>query len=104
MVNIRKYRGLAGITQEELSQKVNLSRQFICFLESDECKKMTNETAEKISSVLNCEVIDLYGLDNLVIEPKNEKQAINLIKLIFSSYIKDEESKNQLIETLKGEL
>lgn len=100
MINIKKYRGLIGITQEELSQKVNLSRQFVCFLESDECKKMTYETASKISKVLNCSVLDLYGLDNLIIKPENDEESIKFIRLLVESLIKNEELKTKLTELL----
>ena len=103
MLNIKKYRGLAGISQQELGDRVGLTRQSICMIESSECNHITFENAKKISEVLNCSVFDLYGLDNLRYLPENDEQVSKLIKLIFTLF-KDENNKKELINTLQKEL
>lgn len=55
---IRTGREKAGLSQEELAEKVNLTRNYIGMIERAE-KKITIETLAKIAKALKCRVRDL---------------------------------------------
>lgn len=55
---IRVARKKAGLSQEELAEKVNLTRNYIGTIERAE-RKITLETLAKIAKVLKCRVRDL---------------------------------------------
>lgn len=102
MNNIKKFRGLLGISQQELGEKVGLTKASICLLERPECHSITEANAIKISKVLNCSVIELYGMDNLKFRPKDDTQKIQLIKIIYDA-IENDEIRNNLMKELVGE-
>lgn len=104
MINIKKYRGLAGLNQKELAKKLGITRQYVCAIESSNTHNINPEIIKKICNVLNnCTILDLYGIDNLKYEPENDEQAIKFIILIFNSYIKDKDNKEKLIKLLEKE-
>lgn len=55
---IRVARKKAGLSQEELAEKVNLTRNYIGTIERAE-RKITLETLAKIAKALKCRVRDL---------------------------------------------
>jgi transcriptional regulator with XRE-family HTH domain len=55
---IRTGRKRAGLSQEELAEKVNVTRNYIGMIERAE-KKITLETLAKIAKALKCRVRDL---------------------------------------------
>lgn len=92
MNNIRKFRGLAGLTQKELAEKTGIARCFISVLESSECP-VSLKTAEKISKVLNCSKIELLATDNLKLQPKNDEEKILIIKTIYETLSEEGKAK-----------
>lgn len=57
---IKYYRELNHITQEELSQKSNVSRTIISGLENGTLDVTTNTTMEKISEALGVGIVELF--------------------------------------------
>lgn len=55
---IRVERKKAGLSQEELAEKVNLTRNYVGSIERAE-RKITLETLAKIAKVLKCRIRDL---------------------------------------------
>ena len=88
MNNIRKFRGLAGLTQKELSEAVGINRCFISFMETSECP-VSLKTAEKLSQVLNCSKIELLGTDNFKLEPTSDEEKLFVIKMLYESLSED---------------
>lgn len=60
-LNIKKYREAQGLTQDELSLKVNLSRQRISDLERLEDVNCSIATLKSLADVLQCNVDDLLS-------------------------------------------
>lgn len=58
--NIRVYRRLHGLTQEELAYKVNVSKNFIACLEKGKYF-LTADTLVNLCNTLNCKVSDLFN-------------------------------------------
>lgn len=58
--NVRKYRKLAGLTQESLAEKTVLDRKFISEVENAK-KNVTVGTLAKIAKALKIKVADLFG-------------------------------------------
>jgi len=56
--NIRKFRRKAGITQEELAEKTDLSTTYIGYIEIGQ-KRPTLKVLNKIATVLKVKVKDL---------------------------------------------
>ena len=56
--NVRKYRGLEGISQEELGYRAGLHRTYIGMIERAE-KNITLLNMEKIANALNVEISQL---------------------------------------------
>lgn len=56
---IKKYRKLAGLTQEELAEKLKLSTKYIQFIETAN-RKPSLKTVYKIARVLGVKVQDLF--------------------------------------------
>ena len=57
--NIKRYRQLKGLSQEELSEKLDISQQTMSKIE---CGKnfLTSETLEKIPSILGVNLYELF--------------------------------------------
>ncbi|MFW6009280.1 MAG: helix-turn-helix transcriptional regulator [archaeon] len=60
--NIRKYRKKAGLSEEELGEKIGYSHRTISMLELNQYKNPRISLVLKIAKVLNCKVDDLYEL------------------------------------------
>lgn len=58
--NVRKYRKLAGFTQESLAEKTGLDRKFISEVENSK-KNVTVGTLAKIAKALKIKVGELFG-------------------------------------------
>lgn len=59
--NIKKYRILANITQEELAEKANYSYQFIRRIEASKTKKTFSlDTLITLTNALNINIVDLF--------------------------------------------
>ncbi len=57
---IKYYRELNNMTQEELSQKSDVSRTIISGLENGTLEVTTNTTMEKISKALGVGIVELF--------------------------------------------
>ena len=57
---IKEFREKQRMTQAELSQKANISRQKLIDLESGKESNTTIATLKKIASALRCTVTDLF--------------------------------------------
>ena len=57
---LKKVREEAGISQEELSKKSEVSRTIISELENDKTEVITNTTLEKLSRALGKKVSDIF--------------------------------------------
>lgn len=57
---IKYYIELNSMTQEELSQKSNVSRTIISGLENGTLEVTTNTTMEKISNALGVGIVELF--------------------------------------------
>ena len=60
--NIKKYRELKGLTQNELAEKVNLSREYIADIERG-LKNISLRKFYMIVDVLNIKCSDLINFD-----------------------------------------
>lgn len=58
--NVKKYRELAGLTQDELSQKSEVSRNTISSLETGSNTNVTYDTMIKIAGALNKKVATIF--------------------------------------------
>ncbi|MFR1647764.1 MAG: helix-turn-helix transcriptional regulator [Clostridia bacterium] len=58
--NVKKYRELAGFTQDELSQKSEVSRNTISSLETGSNTNVTYDTMIKIAGALNKKVATIF--------------------------------------------
>lgn len=61
--NVKKYRELAGLTQDELSQKSEVSRNTISSLETGSNTNVTYDTMIKIAGALNKKVATIFFED-----------------------------------------
>ncbi len=60
-INIKKYRELKNITQQQLADKSGLSMNYIAKIESQKMKKgFTIETAGRIADALNIDIRQLF--------------------------------------------
>ena len=82
MVNIKKYRGYFNMSQDDLAKKLGITRSMVCYLESKEIKDLSNEYKEKLCEIFDCNVIDLYGLDNFKELPSNDSEILTIIKFL----------------------
>ena len=60
---LREAREEAGLTQDELSKKSEVSRTIISELENFKTGVITNVTLEKLASALNKKVPDIFFID-----------------------------------------
>ena len=82
MKSIIKYRGKLGMTQKQLADKIGISRVRVVYLESDECRKLTNEIEEKLCNVFQINKFELLGIDNLRHIPETKEEALYEIELL----------------------
>ena len=60
--NIKKYREVLNLTQQELADKVGCSRQYINELENDSVRNISTKMLCSLASALNVKVDDLLFL------------------------------------------
>lgn len=60
MYRIKEKRLEMKMSQDELSQKANVSRAIISKLENDEEVVTSTETLKKLASALNCKVSEIF--------------------------------------------
>ena len=60
-INIKKYRELKNITQQQLADKIGMSMNYIAKIESQKMKKgFTIETIGRITEALNIDIRQLF--------------------------------------------
>ena len=85
--NIKKFRKMAGLSQEKLADKVGTTLQQISRLERDE-RKLTPEWAEKIAKALNIEPYKLLPSDWQPTQTNDiNKETLRLILKEIDSYL-----------------
>lgn len=100
MNNIKKYRGMFDMTQEELAKAVGVTRTLVIYWENPEYHNLKLKQAKKIAKIFDCSVIDLYGLDNFKIVPKTDEERLKVIEMLYNE-IESEETKEKLWDLLK---
>jgi transcriptional regulator with XRE-family HTH domain len=97
MKNIKKLRYQLGMTQQQLADKLGLTKSHISFLEKDSTRTISKCTVEKMADILGCSVSYLYGMENFKIEPETDEEKIEIINFLIenleSEELKDEFSK-----------
>lgn len=89
MENIKYYRKLKRISQKDLADKLGMTREYIVFLESNNCHSIGTKAAEKICNYFEIDVFDLFGIDIFKIIPKTKEQYEKVI-----SFLEKEKEKN----------
>lgn len=84
MVSIKKYRGLRNMSQTELADKIDISRQYMSTLESKEAT-ITVKQALKIAKALEISPVMLYEMDNFKVKPTTREEKEFIIKLLQDS-------------------
>lgn len=95
MNNIKKYRGIFGISQKKLAEMTGISRTTCNYLEKNEKYKLPIEYAKKMAKIFNCSVVEVYGDDILSYHPSKDIDKIKIINIVYNS-IKDEQLKNKI--------
>lgn len=93
MKNIKKIRYQLGITQQQLADKLGFTKSHISFLEKNDTKTMSKDTAKRISEVLGCSVTYLYGMENFKYEPQTDEERLEIIEFLIDS-LESEELRN----------
>lgn len=96
--SIKKYRKIKGLTQKELSEKIDISRSFMSQIESG-ISKPSEENLKKIAECLNVEIEQLTNHD-MAINPLSEL-VLKLFELTKLEYI-DWEKGYSHIERVDG--
>lgn len=84
MNNIKKFRGLKGISQKELADKIGVKRCMITYFE--QCNgTISVKRAKQICQVLGCSLVDLYGVENFKVKPETDSEKMKVIKMLYES-------------------
>lgn len=77
--NLAKFRGKHNLTQEELGDKLGISKAGVCHLEKN---NIAYRTAKKCAEILNENVFEIMGTNVLKVIPKTEEEKQILIEMI----------------------
>lgn len=77
--NLSKFRGQHGLTQEQLGEKLGISKAAVCFIEKN---NLSPEMAQKCSDILGENRFSLMGTDALKALPKTQEEKDILIETI----------------------
>ena len=77
--NLAKFRGKHGLTQEQLGEKLGISKAGVSHLEKN---NLCPKTAKKIAQIFDENVFALLGTDVLKEIPKTEEDKKALIETI----------------------
>ena len=104
MYSIKKMRGIAGVTQQELANYLGCSKAYISYLESNKITTIPEEELKKIADLFGCTIIELYGIDILKYRPQTYLETKQLILNIIkdSDLCNIEDKKSILKEVLEG--
>lgn len=99
MYSIKKMRGMAGITQQELANHLGCTKSYISYLESNNNKTVSTEELKKMADLFGCTVIELYGMDILKYRPQTYLETKQLIlNIIKDSDLYDVEDKKSILK------
>ncbi len=103
MYSIKKMRGMAGITQQQLANHLGCTKAYISYLESSKTKTVPPKELKKMADLFGCTVIELYGMDILKYRPQTYLETKQLILNIIkdSDLYNNEDKKNILKEILE---
>lgn len=99
MKNIQLYRGMAGLTQDELSKAIGINRTYLSLLESDDFENVPKQDIIKLALVFNISPIKLYGMCNFKIKPKNNKEILEAMEILYNEL--DKEAQKQYVQEIK---
>ena len=88
MISIRKYRGKAGISQQDFAKQIGVSRQYLSSLEQENVVAPVN-IVKKVAEVCGVSPIVIYGMDNFYIAPETVEDKQFLIDLLQKSINED---------------
>lgn len=99
MYSIKKMRGMAGITQQELANYLGCTKAYISYLESSNNKTVPSEELKKMADLFGCTVIELYGMDILKYRPQTYLETKQLIlNIIKDSDLYNVEDKKSILK------
>lgn len=93
--NVKKYRKLKNLTQEQLAERVGVDSTSICSVENGKYFP-TAENISKIAAALNINISDLFYFENLVTPEDNYNSIINLIDMFKDDSVRLNAVKNFL--------
>lgn len=79
MNNLAKYRGLHGLTQTELGEKLHTTKANVSFMETNQ---LSSKSALECASVLGENVFNIFGSDVLKLLPSTPEDKEILIDII----------------------
>lgn len=82
MNNITKYRGLAGLSQKNLAEELNISRTGLNLMENGKIWIINKKTLMEMCDILNVTPTKLLGLENLKYEPQTLEDIDYMIDLL----------------------
>ena len=100
---IEQYCAIKNTTPTKLAEKIGISRANMWFYCTGNYvgTKLTISNAQKIAKELDCSLIDVLGTNAITIEPKNDDERLELIKLIAES-IENVGVKEEIIKCVKN--
>lgn len=99
MNRIRYYRGLAGMTQEEFAEKMDVTRATVVNWERG---VISFQQMKRVAETLNVPLIDIYGTDILVVKPTSDMEVRDILRVL-GQFAKDEDLKNDIHKLVWGE-
>ena len=102
MKAIRKLRGSIGLSQEDLADKIGVSRNTIAFIESDKCESISPIISTRLCDFFKVSEIDLYIEDILKLHPQTDMDRLNIIMNIFDSAEDKKNLKNLIFQLFEG--
>lgn len=86
MENIKRLRGINGLTQKEFAEKIGVSRTAANDMEKSTRHNLKPGIANKICGFFGISLCELYGIDNIKYPPKTKEEAEKLCDLIMRKF------------------
>lgn len=86
MRNIKILRGKTGMTQQEVADKLGITRVYMTNLESDLTTSLSNELTEKFCELFEVKEYQLLGINNLKYIPKTKEELEEFIEILRREY------------------
>lgn len=88
MVNLKRFRGIKGISQSDLAKELGISRTALINLEKDPKIIPSNSTIHKMCDFFEVSRTELLGLNNIRFLPKTKEELKFLIEQLQGVYEK----------------